>query len=190
VSFCYTLSSFVSIHVFIFLSFYPNFTYNKFIGGGFIKKLTEYGVVWHNSDYYRTDILQLGEDTSREAFIITCKYIHSDDHKLATFGNIKIFDETEGHKTKYQLTNHVNFPRQFVERHVTLSQAENHLKFFALCIPSCYNHFGDLRGGLTLLSGYDIPPISRAPEKKWLWDELLSKYVVARNNHNNLLNKS
>ena len=159
------------------------------IGGGSIKKITNYGVVGNNPDYYRTDILQLKEDTNKEAFIITCKYIHTDDQKLATFGNIKIFDETQDCKTKYQLTNHVNFPRQFVERHVTLSQAENHLKFFALCIPSSYNHFGDLRGGLTLLSGYDLPPISRAPEKKWLWDELLNQYINERNHHNSLINK-
>ena len=149
------------------------------------KKITEYGkCCGKNADFIRCDLLELYRDIGERAIIITCKYIYTQNSKYTTFGNIRVFDEIEEKKTKYQLTDHVNFPKALIERYISLSVEFNHLKFFAICSPEKYNHYDVIRGGLKLLIDCGIPPIARAPEKQWLWEDILNRLITARDCYN------
>lgn len=150
------------------------------------KKIYEYGEVKSNKDYHRISIAELCQDYGQRAFIISCKYKDGKNAKFATFSNIRVFDLEYHKKPKYQLTDHVNFPRSVVERYLDLD-GPDYLgkKFFAVCIPKTYNHYGVERWGLDLVEMGNEPPIVRSPEVKWEWEKEVERLVRIANNYNN-----
>lgn len=149
------------------------------------KKLSEYGrKVGKNDSYIRCDILQLLNDFGQIALIVTCKYKHTENFQYATFVNVRVFDPADGKKTKYQLTDHINIPRKLLDHFISLTAEYNHKKFFALCIPKTYDHYGVIRGGMDLLTGAGVIPIARAPEKEWKWNNLLNSLLAAQREYN------
>lgn len=154
------------------------------------KSLVEYGKISsQNEDYFRADLIELYNDYGGRAIILTSKYIYGEIEKYVTFGNIRVYDETAGAKTKFQLTYHVNFPRKLVEQFVTLSRDFHHKKFFLLCCPKLYNHYGDIRGGLDLITNAAFSPIIRAPDKAYEWQIMLQKMISERNKYNRQFEK-
>lgn len=151
-----------------------------------MKSISEYGKqISKNDDYQRIDIQRLRDEYGERALIITCRYIPNGGLNHLTFGNIRIFDETEEYKTKYQLTDHVNFPKSIVARYIQIDEQEmRRKKFFAVCIPVLYNHYGMIRGGLKLAILGNERPIIRAPEKRWEWENELNKLIKLRDVYN------
>ncbi len=150
-----------------------------------MKPISKYGKISRNDDYRRIDIQRLRDEYGKKALIITCRYIPNDNQNYFTFGNIRVFDETEKNKTKYQLTDHVNFPKSIVSRYIKIDEQEmRRKKFFAVCIPTLYNHYGTTRGGLKLVTLWNAVPIIRASDKRWEWEDELNRLIALRDAYN------
>ncbi len=147
-------------------------------------KLSEIGSVKSNNDFFRCDIMKVIELFGNNAILFTSKYVHTLNTKWATFKNIRVFDETLGKKTKFQLTDHINIDRHIINEYVTLTPEEHNLKFFILGIPYKYQHYGHERGGIKLCTQIGITPILRAPEKEWIWQNEIDKLLEAKNQFN------
>ncbi len=146
-----------------------------------MKKLTEYGKRFTpNKDFIRTDLMELYSAIGEYAILITGKLVFTSANKHVTFGNIRVFDEADHEKTKFQLTDHVNFRRDIVERYVDLCQEMNHKKFFAVCTPHTYLYNGVIRAGLGLVELNGETPIIRAPEIRWMWQKELERLIQLR----------
>ena len=153
------------------------------------KKIAEYGLaVSKNNNYERADILQLMSDYGKRAFLLTCRFVPNNSDKYYTFGNVRVFDEAEMGKTKYQLTDHINFPRAIVNYYAYIDESEmRRKKFFAVCVPEIYMHYGRERAGLKLVKVDGGCPIVRAPEKTWEWESTLEELVRLRDQYNSKL---
>ena len=91
-------------------------------------------------------------------------------------------------KTKYQLTDHINFPRAIVNYYAYIDESEmRRKKFFAVCVPEIYMHYGRERAGLKLVKVDGSCPIVRAPEKAWEWESTLEELVRLRDQYNSKL---
>ena len=148
--------------------------------------ISEYGKkVSKNDNYERIDIQKLRAEYGEKALIITCRYIPNNRSDYLIFGNIRVFDESKKTKTKYQLTDHVNFPKSIISRFIKIDERDmRRKKFFAVCIPVLYNHYGIIRGEFKLVIPESGSPIMRAPEKQWEWEEELNRLINLRNIYN------
>lgn len=96
-----------------------------------------------------------------------------------------MFDESDAGKTKYQLTDHINFPKSIINYYIHIDETEmRRRKFFAVCVPELYMHYGKQRAGLKLAEINGWCPIARAPEKKWEWEDTLKKLEGLRDRYN------
>ena len=130
-------------------------------------------------------LLNEGQFINYPISIFTCKYYINGNEKYVSVRNVRVFDDNQTRKTKYQLTDHVNFPRKLVEKYIDICEEElRNKKLMMVCTASKYNHYGVERYALKLVTGYSVSPIIRASTVKSKWLEDLERLKKLRDSYN------
>lgn len=115
-----------------------------------------------NKNYLRKELVALKNMTNENIFVFTGRYKHRVDPKWAIFTTIRVYDPNNKTKT---ICSHININRKSVERCVHLSEEIHNRKFYICGKVSVYEHYGDVRGCITLSSAEGTSPI-------WLADRV------------------
>lgn len=109
-----------------------------------------------NKNFYRYELLKLAELYGDAPLVFTGIYKHADHSDWVTLSTLKLFGTAN---TKI-LCSHINLKRLVVEQYLILSIKENQKKIYLVGNVKSYQHYGTLRGGLSLIEGAsDIAPI-------------------------------
>lgn len=100
-----------------------------------------------NKNFFRYELLKLAELQGDVPLFFNGIYKHADNSAWVTLSTIKLFDSAP---TK-MLCSHINLERAEVDQYLKLSAEENHRKIFFLGRIMTYQHFGTVRGGISLI---------------------------------------
>lgn len=122
--------------------------------------------------YYRKGVKILILETNGKPVVVTGRYKHSNIKKWATFTCIRPY--IPGIKTK-TICSHINIERYRLFPWYILDKEYHNRKFYIICNPIIYWHYGHERGTLQPAENIGIKPIILFGEAKYLIDGIINE---------------